>query len=145
MELLKAFIRRYPFQSVFLAVALLLAGVANGIGLSSLLPALQLLLSGSPATSHNEFAERVHDVLVRIGITPTLHLLLGMILGAIWLKNTLIFVAEQRIGYIAADVATELRRNLLTAMIASRWSFFTRQSTGALANSMATEAWRAAQ
>jgi ATP-binding cassette subfamily C protein len=145
MELLKAFIRRYPFQSVFLALALLLAGVANGIGLSSLLPALQLLLNGSPATAHNEFAERVHDVLVRIGITPTLHLLLGMILGAIWLKNMLIFVAEQRIGYIAADFATELRMNLLSAVIASRWSFFTRQSTGALANAMATEAWRAAQ
>jgi ATP-binding cassette subfamily C protein len=145
MELLKAFIRRYPFQSVFLALALLLAGVANGIGLSSLLPALQLLLGDSATTSHNEFAERVHDVLVQMGISPTLHLLLGLILGAIWLKNTLIFVAEQRIGYIAADVATELRMNLLKAMIASRWSFFTRQSTGGLANSMATEAARAAQ
>ncbi len=61
------------------------------------------------------------------------------------MKNALIFIAEQRIGYIAADVATELRMNLLSAVIASRWSFFTRQSTGALANAMATEAWRAAQ
>jgi len=145
MELLKAFVRRYPFQTVFLTVALLLAGVANGIGLSSLLPALELLLPPSPTTSHNEFAERVHDVLVRVGISPTIYVLVGLILFAIWLKNALIFVAEQRIGYIAADVATELRMNLLTAMIASHWSFFTRQSTGGLANSMATEASRAAQ
>ncbi|HET6470692.1 MAG TPA: ABC transporter ATP-binding protein [Pseudomonadales bacterium] len=146
MQLLKAFIRRYPFQSVFLAVALLLAGIADGIGLSSLLPALQLAMSSQDdEVSHNEFAQRVHDVLARTGIAPTLGLLLSLILGAIVLKNALIFVAEQRIGYIAADVATELRMNLLTAMIASRWGFFTRQSTGGLANAMATEAWRAAQ
>jgi ATP-binding cassette, subfamily C, bacterial len=146
MELLKAFIRRYPFQSVFLAVALLLAGIADGIGLSSLLPALQLAMTtDAPEASQNEFAQRVHDVLANAGITPTLGLLLAVILGAIVIKNSLIFIAEQRIGYIAADVATELRMNLLAAVIASRWSFFTRQSTGALANAMATEAWRAAQ
>jgi len=145
MELLKAFIRRYPFQTVLLTGALLLAGVANGIGLSSLLPALEILLPPSATRSHNEFADRVHDAFVSIGISPTIYTLLGLILFAIWLKNALIFAAEQRIGYIAADVATELRMNLLTAMIASRWSFFTRQSTGGLANSMATEASRAAQ
>jgi len=146
MALLKAFIRRYPFQSIFLAIALLLAGVADGVGLSSLLPALQLAMTtDAPDASQNEFAQRVHDVLASAGITPTLGLLLGIILSAIVVKNALIFIAEQRIGYIAADVATELRMNLLSAVIASRWSFFTRQSTGALANAMATEAWRAAQ
>ncbi len=146
MELLKAFIRRYPFQSFFLAVALLLAGIADGVGLSSLLPALQLAMSSdAPEAAQNPFAQHVHDALATVGITPTLGLLLAVILGAIVVKNTLIFIAEQRIGYIAADVATELRMNLLTAVIASRWSFFTRQSTGSLANAMATEAWRAAQ
>src|SRR5215813_10377701 len=132
MELLRVFIRRYPFQSVFLAVALLLAGVADGIGLSSLLPALQLAMTPEVA-NENEFAKRVHEAFAGAGITPTLGLLLGVILGAVFLKNSLIFIAEQRIGYIAADVATELRMNLLAAIIASRWSFFTKQSTGALA------------
>ena len=145
MQLLKAFVRRYPFQTVFLTAALLLSAAANLIGLSSLLPALQILIPSSESTPHNQFAERVRDLLLSLGIAPTLYVLAGLILGAIWLKNALNFVAEQRIGYIAADFATELRMNLLTAMIASRWSFFTRQSTGALANSMATEASRASQ
>ena len=78
MTLLKAFIRRYPFQSIFLAIALLLAGVADGIGLSSLLPALQSRCRRiAPDASQNEFAQRVHDVLASVGITPTLGLLLG--------------------------------------------------------------------
>ena len=146
MELLKAFIRRYPFQSVFLAVALLLAGVADGIGLSSLLPALQLAMT-TDAPDRRRTNSR--SAFTTCSPAPASRLrsacCSAVILGAIVVKNSLIFIAEQRIGYIAADVATELRMNLLAAVIASRWSFFTRQSTGALANAMATEAWRAAQ
>jgi len=32
MRLLRAFVTRYPWQSIFLVVMLLLAGVADGIG-----------------------------------------------------------------------------------------------------------------
>ena len=144
MQLLREFVHRYPLQSVLLCAALLLAGLADGIGLSSLLPALQLAI-GPGNTEPNAFAQNVERILGSIGISPTVGVLFTIILVAITVKNALIFFSSQRIGYISADVATELRLNLLTAVIASRWSFFTRQSTGALANAMATEAWRAAQ
>jgi ATP-binding cassette subfamily C protein len=144
VHLLRDFVHRYPLQSILLCAALLLAGLADGIGLSSLLPALQLAIAPANAET-NSFAQNVERILDSIGISPTVGVLLTIILVAIIVKNALIFVSSQRIGYISADVATELRLNLLTAVIASRWSFFTRQSTGALANAMATEAWRAAQ
>ena len=86
---------------------------------------------------------RPSPALATVGVAPTLGPLLLIIVSGIAIKNLLIFIAEQRIGYIAADVATELRMSLLRGMIASRWAFFTRQSGGALANAMATEAWRA--
>jgi len=142
MRLLRTFVSRYPWESVFLVVALLLSGVADGIGLSALLPTLQLTLQ-DPAAERDEFTQFIGDALDRMGISPTLGILLTLILVAIITKNVLIFIASQRIGYIAADVATELRMSLLRGMIASRWAFFTRQSGGALANAMATEAWRA--
>ncbi|NJN52891.1 MAG: ABC transporter ATP-binding protein [Gammaproteobacteria bacterium] len=143
MHLLRTFVSQYPWQSVFLVVALLLSGLADGIGLSALLPALQLTLSAEAKDDGNDFTRFVDDAMASIGMTPTLGVLLSVILGAIVLKNILIFFANQRIGYIAADVATELRMTLLRTVIASRWEFFTHQSSGALANSMATEAWRA--
>jgi len=146
VHLLTLFVRRYPLQSVLLCAALLLAGVADGVGLSSLLPALQLAMDNAgEGQSSNAFAQHVQELLGDLGITPTVGLLLAIILGAIIAKNALIFLSEQRIGYISADITTELRMQLLSAVIASRWSFFTRQSTGALANAMATEAWRGAQ
>ncbi|HTO56138.1 MAG TPA: hypothetical protein VMJ74_00025, partial [Pseudomonadales bacterium] len=81
MQLLKAFVRRYPFQTVFLTAALLLSAAANLIGLSSLLPALQILIPSSESTPHNQFAERVRDLLLSLGIAPTLYVLAGLILG----------------------------------------------------------------
>src|SRR5882672_8798672 len=99
MRLLRAFIRRYPLQSVLLALALLLSGVANGIGLTSLLPALQLILT--PATSgaaKDPIALKMLQFLSNLGVTPTVGLLLLIILCAITAKNAVIFLAEQRIG-----------------------------------------------
>jgi ATP-binding cassette subfamily C protein len=66
-----------------------------------------------------------------------------MIVAGITFKSLLVFIAEQRIGYLAADVATGLRIQLLRAITASSWRFYVNQSVGKLANSMATEAWRA--
>ncbi len=143
MSLLRTFVTQYPWQSVLLVVALLLSGLADGIGLSALLPALQLTLPTGVAEDSTGFSAALNEAMANFGITPTLGALLSVILAAIILKNILIFFANQRIGYIAADVATELRMSLLRNVIASRWEFFTHQSSGSLANAMATEAWRA--
>ena len=144
MRLLKSFVSLHPWQSLFLVAALLLSGVAGSIGVSALLPTLQLVLNDT-STKQNEFTRYLELAFNAVGVKPTLGVLLFVILGALLSTNLLIFVASQRIGYIAADMATDLRRALLRAMIASRWAFFTRQSSGALANAMATEAYRASQ
>ena len=154
MNLLRTFVKRYPWQSLLLVTALLLAGLADGIGLSAMLPLLQIAFNNNttdaadgafepPAENDSEFAARVTEVLTSLGISPTMGILLTIIVAVIAFKNLLIFFSSSRIGYIAANVATELRMDLLRSIVASRWQYFVNQSTGALANSMATEAWRA--
>jgi len=142
MRLLRTFVSRYPWQSLFLVLALLLSGVADGIGISALLPALQLAI-GDLGGERNEFTQFLEETFAALGISQSPGVLLVVIVGSILVKNALIFIASQRSGYIAAGVATELRMSLLRATIASKWAFFTRQSSGALANAMATEAFRA--
>lgn len=141
MALLAAFITRYPWQCTFLVVALLLAGLADGLSLSALLPLLQLAFD--TGSQDSELARFVLDSLARVNLYPSIGLLLIVILAGVFVKNALLFISTQRIGYIAADVATELRMNLLSAVTATRWEYYIHQSTGALANSMATEALRA--
>jgi len=46
--------------------------------------------------------------------------------------------------FTVAHVATALRLDLLDALLASRWEYFLRQKSGSLVNSIATEAYRAA-
>jgi len=151
MKLINVFIRSYPWQSGLLIAVLLAAGVADGLGLSALLPTLNIAFEAGPAgelssdQADDQMSRFVLGALESVGLTPSLGLLLGMIVAGITLKNVLVFIAAQRIGYLAADVATALRMDLLQAVTASRWAFYVRQSAGQLANSMATEAWRASQ
>ena len=144
MKLMLVFVRRYPGQSLFLVVALLLAGLADGVGLSALLPLLNIALEGAATAGDNDFAKWVNETFAELGMTPSLGLLLAVIVVVITVKNVLIFLSELRIGYIAADVATDLRMTLLRGLIGARWEYFVTQSVGKLANSMSTEAWRAA-
>ena len=141
MAIFKRFIQRYPGQSALLIFALLLSGVANSVGLSALLPVLNLAFESEVPDSG---VERVAiDALRALGLNPELGLLLMVILGAIVMKNLMVLFAEARIGYIAADVATGLRLRLLQGILRSRWTYFAGQSPGKLANAMSTEAYRA--
>ncbi len=147
MRLIRDFIVSHPWNSALLMVLLFLAGVADGLGLSAMLPMLNLAFD-STAGSANGAAEDslsalVYGVIASIGLQPSLGVLLGLIVTGIAFKSLLIFIAEQRIGYLAADVATGLRVQLLRAITASSWRFYVNQSVGRLANAMATEAWRA--
>ena len=144
MSILRSFVSAYPLQSIVLVVALLMSGVANSIGLSALLPVLNIAFKADPS-ERSGFEQAVLDFLTGTGLEPSLGVLLGVIVFAILLKSAMVMFAEVRIGYIAADVATGLRMRLLRAVLRSRWGYFAGQSPGSLANSMSTEAFRASR
>ncbi len=126
-------------------IAMLLAGMAEGLGLSAMLPLLSTAIGSQAAgnTANSPAAERmVREGLQSLGIPPTLEVLLVVIFAAIILKSGLILIANKRIGFTVAQVATDLRLEFLRALLASRWGFHLRQPVGALANTMITEASR---
>jgi ATP-binding cassette subfamily C protein len=140
--------RKYPWQSVIMLLALLLAGVAEGIGLSALLPLISIAISKQTGAPGSTFAggsglERaVTETLSAIGLSPTLGVLLTVITIAIVLKGVLLLLAKKRIGYTVAQVATDLRLSLLRALLVTKWEYFIRQPVGVLTNAIATEANR---
>jgi ATP-binding cassette subfamily C protein len=150
MRLLISLARKYPWHSVIMLLALLLAGIAEGIGLSALLPLVSTVV-GSQAgpvpgasASGSGLEKTVTETLSALGLTPTLGTLLAVFVLAILLKNGLVLLANKRVGYTVAHVATDLRLTMLRALLLSRWEYLLRQPVGALANSMATEAKRSA-
>jgi ATP-binding cassette subfamily C protein len=149
MRLLISFARAYPLQSAIMLIALLLAGLAEGVGVSALLPLISVAMDGQtgavPGASagHSGLERLVTETLVSVGLTPTLGVLLIVIVFAIVLKSGLVLLAKRQVGYTVAGVATDLRLSLIRALLVARWEYFVRQPIGVLANSMATEAARA--
>jgi ATP-binding cassette subfamily C protein len=151
MRFLISLTRKYPWQSVIMLLALLLAGVAEGIGLSALLPLVSIAIGKQSGIHGSTFAggsglERaVTETLAAIGLSPTLGVLLIVITLAIVLKGVLLLLARKRIGYTVAQVATDLRLSLLRALLVTKWEYYIRQPVGVLSNAIATEAFRASK
>ncbi|MFD1693077.1 ABC transporter transmembrane domain-containing protein [Azotobacter chroococcum] len=77
------------------------------------------------------------------GLEPTVVTMITvMVLGMI-VSSALVLLGNRQVGYTVAHVATDLRVALIRALLGSRWEYYLRQPTGALANSVATEAFRA--
>jgi ATP-binding cassette subfamily C protein len=148
MRLLISLGRKYPWQSLIMLLALLLAGVAEGVGLSGLLPLISIAIGKQTGAQGVTFAgssglERtVTETLAAIGLSPTLGVLLTLITLAITLKGILILLAKKRIGYTVAQIATDLRLSLLRSLLVTKWEYYIRQPVGVLTNAMATEANR---
>ena len=131
-------------------IALLFAGLAEALGLSAFLPLLNLAIYKDTATSEDsiprsELEQAVNQFLGSIGIEPSIGVMLAVIVAAVLLKSILLLLAERKVGYIAAQLATDLRLDLLKAILLSRWEYFLHQPVGKLTNALATEAQRASQ
>ena len=150
MRLLLVFARAYPLQSMLMLLALLLAGLVEGFGLSAVLPLISVALNSEAGTTAGSPAEIsavekvVNEALSTVGLTPTVGVLLVVIVLAMTLKSIITLLAKKRVGYIVAQVATSLRLSLLRSLLAAKWEYYVHQPIGALANSMATEAKRSA-
>ncbi len=147
---MRAFLSAYPLQTAVMLVALFLSSVAEGVGLSALLPLLNIGIKTSAqqvdeaqATPADSELERVvTDALNVLGIQPSIEVFLVLIVMAVTLKSLLMLVAQRQVGYTAAQVATDLRLEILRAVLRSKWEYFLHQPIGRLTNNLATEAQR---
>lgn len=148
MRLLIAFARAYPGSTLIMLLALLLGGLAEGVSLTALLPFLSTAIdiqTGTASADAQAADNPVTRFLIDLGIEPTLGVLLAVIVIGVVIKNLLVLVANKRVGYTVAQVTTNLRLDLLRALLRTRWQYFLHQRIGGLANAMATEALRASE
>jgi ATP-binding cassette subfamily C protein len=122
-------------------IAFLAAGIAEAFSLTAILPLLSIAV-GDPVDS--SIGKYIVELLNKVDVNPTIGAMLFIILCGIVAKNLILLIANRQIGYTVAHIATVLRLELIEALLASRWQYFLRQPVGALANSIATEASRAA-
>lgn len=141
MRLLTTFARAYPTQTAVALVALLVGALAEGVGLSALLPLLTVAAEGGSSTGG--LGKVIADALAFVGVGPTPGALVTLIVAAVAIKSALLLVANRHVGYAVARVATDLRLALIRALVGARWEYYVGQPVGAIANAVATEASRA--
>lgn len=125
-------------------LCLLLASIAETIGLGTLLPVIAVA-AGGDSFGGNRISAYVGSFLSAIGLPTTLGSLVLMVSIFMLLKAILTYVAMAYAAYAAARVSTALRRRLLAAIFSARWSFFSDQKSGALSNVMGVDASRAGE
>jgi ATP-binding cassette subfamily C protein len=147
METLRYFSRRYPWQSATVLGCLFVAGALEGLGISAVVPLLGLVLRGDAASGSQAsgFEAWVAETFARLGFEASIEVLVGFVCLVFPVKAGLLLLSNRRVGYMVAQVATDLRLGLLRALLASRWSYYARMPLGLAPNAMASEATRAAQ
>ncbi len=133
---------RYPGRTALTLLCLLFSGVAEGLSITLFMPLLQRLMGGAE-TAAMPLGGWWERGLAAAGLSPTLPILLVVIVVGLALKGALFWAAMNEVGYTVSRVATDLRLDLLRAMLKARWAYFTHQPAGQFANAVASEALKA--
>lgn len=136
------FVRGHPKRSALMVFLLILSGFAEGVGVLTLLPVLELASGGEGATPSG-ISLAVAQVLDLVGLPTSLAILLVLMVVAMALKGAFRWLAMRQVGYTIARTATDLRLRLIRALMSARWSYFSSGATGHFANAISTEAHRA--
>ena len=122
--------RAYPGRTALLVGLLALSGVAEGVGLLTLLPLLRVAAGDAPGDGLAE--SLATSVLGMAGVRPTLGPLLVLIVAALALEGLFRWLAMRQVGHAVARVARDLRLRLLRSLLGARWSHLADAPAGAL-------------
>jgi ATP-binding cassette subfamily C protein len=136
------FFGKYPWRTTLMLVALFAAGLLESIGLISLLPLMSIAL-GDVGQAGGIVNQIVYGIFSVVNLQPGFGLLLALVVVAITLKSLITLLAMRQVGYSVAHAATELRLELLRALMQARWEYFVSRPAGTFANALSTEATRA--
>ena len=139
LKLFRLFFRFKGTNPWLVIVCLVLASLAQGIGIAGLVPLISMV-SGDEVDPDSPINRAIGDVLGSFSLQVSLEALLGFILAMVLLKSLLSIVAMTYVGYATAEVSSRLRQQLIDVLLRARWSFFTHKPMGHIVNAVASEA-----
>ena len=134
-----------PYANPYLvAGCLLLASVAETVGIGTLLPVIAIA-SGNTSTSSSALGDAVHRLIDGLGLPNDLGALVMLVAIFMVLKSVLSFGALAYATHTAARVSTMLRQRLINGIFGAKWPYFYNQKGGALSNVIGNDASLAAE
>ena len=145
LQTIAFFVRTYPAQTLLVVLALILAGFAETLGVTALLPLVTIVVEGESAAASNGLEVFVRDIFSHLHLDVTLETMLSLVVIVVFVKSIILFFTMRYVGVVSADMARQLRLRLLNALMNARWSYFVNLPTGKIANAMSEQANRAGQ
>jgi ATP-binding cassette, subfamily C, bacterial len=140
-KIFKVFTSTPGTRPVLVAVSLIIAGLAQAIGIGTFLPIINQLSSARSADSR--ISELLNQAFSFLGVTPTVGSLILIAVGLLVLKSLISFAALSYVGISAAKVSIDFRQRLITALFGADWRFFASQRSGHIATVVSSDAGRA--
>ncbi len=126
-----------PGRTVVVVSAMVVAALAEGVGLAALLPVLELAVGGGDSGA----VAQAGRLLARLGLPVTVPVLLGLIVAMLGLKAVFRWLALRQVGWSVAALARELRSRLVRALLEARWGHLVGSRTGELAAASGEAFW----
>lgn len=125
-------------RQVPLVLAMLVAGLLEGVGVAAFFPILAIVTQG--ASKPSRLNQAIEQALAFFHLPPSIGILCLVIVIAMWLKAVINLGVARSLGRIGASIAQEIRQRLLQALVDAKWSYFTIQPVGRFVSAATTEA-----
>ena len=142
LNIVVKFLRLHKSGSLVIFLLAILAGIAQSIAAASLLP-LTIFL-GLDLSSDNRIMRLFHSVLDFVHVPLSLLVALSLIVIAIVVSAFLNFFARLISARVAALLVRRFRTDLIESLLNAKFSAFNKIKTGALVNSIVSEASKSA-
>jgi ATP-binding cassette, subfamily C, bacterial len=130
-----------PFLVLF---CLLVGGLAEAIGIGTLLPVTSAVLNPS-GDKPSVFEQMIRNGFAAVGIEPNFSNLIVLIVSIMTVRSILLFSAMSYAGITSARVANSFRSRLIRAILDARWSYYANQSGGQVATTLSSDVSRAGE
>jgi ATP-binding cassette, subfamily C, bacterial len=141
-QIFKIFFTAEGTRPVLVLLCLLFGGLAEAIGISTMLPLVTAILNPSDGVP-SIFEKAVQTAFAAINVTPNFSNMIIVILSIMFVRTVLLFSAMGYAGVTGARVAISFRRKIIRAIFAAKWRFYADQSAGRLATTLGNDASRA--
>lgn len=121
---------------------LLIGGTLEAVGAGTLLPLAGVLLRDNHE-GNSQLEAVINSVFSALNVSPSLGNILLLILLLMFLRSLFLFGAMTYAGIASSRLTIQIRRRLLQAIFGARWSFYSAQSGGRVANAVGNDATRA--
>ncbi|MCY4192620.1 MAG: ABC transporter ATP-binding protein, partial [Rhodospirillaceae bacterium] len=120
-----------PRLAAFVGLTLL-TGLTDGIGLALVVPLLEIGAGSSAVPS--VVSQVVTDTLATVGLTPTLPLLVLILIVVFAVKALFIFIAQVTVAFMQVSLRERLRLEVIDHALAARLPHVLRTRVGTLSN-----------